>query len=171
MLKIPIRRTTATRFLGTLALCATIGAATCCAQSAIVGGFVPTGNLPSARVDLNAVTLPDGHVLLTDGYNVEFYSPSSGTFTWANSTLIDWHGTGSPTPNYATLLSDGRVLFAGGYIGIASAEIYDPSTQTTTAIPPLNEARVYNTATRLLDGRVLITGGEFGMPTSATTCK
>jgi len=64
----------------------------------------------------------------------------------------------------ATLLTDGRVLVAGGMdeerTATGSAEIFDPVTKTFTLIASLYAKRVGHTATRLQDGRVLITGGS-----------
>lgn len=66
----------------------------------------------------------------------------------------------------ATLLSDGRVLIAGGFreegtseISIASAELFDPATQTFTLLSDMNEPRNGHTATLLPNGQVLIAGG------------
>lgn len=58
----------------------------------------------------------------------------------------------------ATLLSDGRVLVAGGSES-GSSELYDPGTGTWTASGDLTEARVNHTATLLPDGKVLVVGG------------
>lgn len=66
----------------------------------------------------------------------------------------------------ATLLPDGKVLIAGGFreegtqeIAIASAEIFDPTTNTFTPTSDMNEPRNGHTSTLLENGQVLIIGG------------
>ena len=66
----------------------------------------------------------------------------------------------------ATLLADGRVMFAGGMISVRgdevstdSVEIYDPRTGAIKASGRLCVPRSGHTATLLRDGNVLITGG------------
>jgi hypothetical protein len=66
----------------------------------------------------------------------------------------------------ATLMSDGKVLIAGGFreegtseIAISSAEIFDPQTRTFTPTEDMNEPRNGHTATLLPNGLVLLAGG------------
>ena len=64
----------------------------------------------------------------------------------------------------ATLLSDGRVLVVGGTSdfssGLATAEIYDPSTGIWTLTGNLITGRRTHTAALLRDGRVIVAGGR-----------
>jgi hypothetical protein len=62
-----------------------------------------------------------------------------------------------------TELPDGTVLVAGGQgldgKPLASAEVYDPGTETWTPTGSMNVPRWRHTATLLLDGNVLVAGG------------
>ncbi len=68
------------------------------------------------------------------------------------------------TAHTATLLLDGRVLIAGG--GVASAELYDPTSQTFTATGSMTLAQDTRSATLLANstlpnyGKVLMAGGD-----------
>jgi len=80
-----------------------------------------------------------------------------------------WTATGSLTTtridHTATLLSNGKVLVAGGFVGtlpnpvLASAELYDPATGAWSATGSMVHPRHLHTATLLHDGRVLVAGG------------
>jgi uncharacterized protein (TIGR03437 family) len=85
-------------------------------------------------------------------------------------TAPGWSRTGSLNTgrrnNTATLLSNGKVLVAGGincaldYLN--SAELFDPTTETWSYTGSLNVPRRGHSATLLPDGKVLVAGGEYG---------
>jgi len=90
----------------------------------------------------------------------ELYNPPpTGSFSFTGSM-----GTARYNQT-AALLSDGKVLLAGGRSGspgrpvVSSAEIYNPSTESWTATGSLNVARYHHTATLLGSGEVLVAGG------------
>jgi hypothetical protein len=60
----------------------------------------------------------------------------------------------------ATLLPNGKVLVAGG--GTATAELYDPATNSFTPTGKMPVTVAFATATLLPDGDVLVAGGEHG---------
>lgn len=84
---------------------------------------------------------------------------AQGTFTATGSM------TTTREQHAETLLSDGRVLIAGGYYTgnwweiLDSAEIYDPATGTFTPTGSMSTPRCQITATLLANGMVLIAGG------------
>lgn len=111
--------------------------------------------------------LRDGRVLVTGGTDdngactsAELYDPKSGTWTVTGSRV-------NQTCNFAaTLVSDGRVVVAGGdhsvfpFGGQDTAELYDPQIGTWTATRNMTATRGSGvTATPLSDGRVLVAGG------------
>lgn len=63
----------------------------------------------------------------------------------------------------ATLLSNGKVLFAGGVDAngnpLTSAELFDPTTGTFAATGSMNTGRTTHIATLLQNGKVLVAGG------------
>lgn len=132
------------------------------------GTLQPTGTLNDARYTHTATLLNDGRVLVAGGLerdgkaldSTEIYDPARGRFTIAGRLTTKRVG------HTATLLNDGRVLITGGsdntfYFGaLASAEIYDPRTNSFRAVGSMHEARLAHRATLLPDGKVLITGGQ-----------
>jgi hypothetical protein len=144
-----------------------------------VGAFSPTGSLTYPRADHTATELLDGRVLVVGGLRdyggaveavalVDVWDPSTGSAR-ATGPLVQARGSHS-----ATRLLDGRVLVVGGFVGdsgrvgsgpggdlaLASAEIWDPATETFTTTGSLAHPRYGHTATLLSDGRVLVVGGN-----------
>jgi Kelch motif len=82
-------------------------------------------------------------------------SPGTFTPTGAMTTPRSWHT--------ATLLTNGKVLIAGGSLGfnpLATAELYDPDSGTFTPTGSMTTPRMAHSATLLPSGRVLMAGGS-----------
>lgn len=135
--------------------------------------FRLTGPMTTPRSGHSATLLDDGQVLITGGVgpvsgsdpalaSAELYDPKTGTFSPTRSMSRPRLG------NTATLLLDGRVLVAGGYVGalynpgFASAELYDPKSGSFSPTGSMSESRALLTGTLLRDGRVLIADGIDG---------
>ncbi len=115
-----------------------------------------------------AVLLPGGQVLVTGGENpttnyvasCELYNPS--TNTWTNAAPM----ANIRSEHSIALLQNGEVLVAGGFTGsfvgtaIASAEIYNPATNTWSSANSMAVARARQSARLLPGGQVLVMGGE-----------
>jgi RTX calcium-binding nonapeptide repeat (4 copies)/Kelch motif len=138
------------------------------------GYFSPTGSMSTARDAPAMAPLPDERVLVAGGTlrsptaddvlsSAEIFDPATGTFSSAGIGSMSVPRTGA----VAARLPDGRVLIAGGttafpsFASLASAEIFDPATNTfsSAGIGSMSVPRTGAVAAPLPDGRVLIAGG------------
>jgi hypothetical protein len=129
------------------------------------GSWTPTGSLNQEHVGLTSTLLQNGNVVVTGNLyqystsELEVYDSSLGT--WADL------GLGESNKYYtATLLLNGKVLYAGGYGNDTETEyvngqcyLFDPATQTFSQTGSLNTPRYQHTATLLQSGKVLVAGG------------
>jgi Galactose oxidase, central domain len=93
-------------------------------------------------------------------------SPASAGGSWTDTGPLSVNRTS----HSATLLSNGKVLVAGGrqhttpptggLFAEPSAEVYDPATGVWTGTGRMTVGRFEHAATLLPDGRVLVTGGD-----------
>jgi hypothetical protein len=126
-----------------------------------------------ARARLSATLLLDGRVLLAGGETASL--TDVGTDTWevwdpdADAVVASGSLVERRTRHRAVRLGDGRVLVVGGSrtdasgapnYSRASAEVFDPPTLSSSALPSMAVPRAGHEATLLLDGRVLVTGGH-----------
>src|SRR5213592_1664733 len=133
------------------------------------GTWAPMADLNQARAEHTATLLANGTVLIAGGRDAadqplasaEIYDPATGGYTLLASPL--------PAPIWghtATRLDDGTVLIAGGRRGASprrAAQLFDPATDTFTALGPMSTPRGRHTATLLRDGRVVVIGGTDGV--------
>jgi hypothetical protein len=132
------------------------------------GQWTATGSTLGVLVGHSATLLSNGTVLVAGGMagtgassSAEVYDPSTGQWT-ATGGMLEGRIFHS-----ATLLPGGRVLVIGGTnsvidggVALASAELYDPATGSSTATESVPLARGGYTATLLRDGTVLVAGGS-----------
>jgi hypothetical protein len=166
---------TATLFPDGKVLIAGGGNLVCCLASAELydptsGTFTATGSMGYAREEHSATLLNNGQVLVAGGNNgtggvngfvsAEVYDPMTGTFSVTGAPNIARAG------HAATLLNNGGVLIAAGYVPgeseLASAELYSPTSTTFAYTGSLSTAREFHRASLLNNGMVLVTGGLNG---------
>jgi hypothetical protein len=138
------------------------------------GSFSSIASMAKPRSGHTATLLQDGTVLIAGGGvnnddSAELFDPVAGTFTLAPVPM-----NAQRNFHTATLLSNGQVLLVGGTDNAVSsvvdtAEVYNPTTKTFTAIGTMTSRRWFHTATVLNNGKILITGGFQDINSSATS--
>ncbi len=111
-----------------------------------------------------ASTLLDGRVLFTGGAGAQ--STTSAFVLFGPTGTGGLTGGSMPTArafHTATVMSDGRVLVAGGEVDgslrIASADIFDPQSNKWTTTGSMAQPRSGAMSALLPDGRVIVVGG------------
>ena len=134
------------------------------------------GAMATPRYLHTATLLPNGKVLVSGGISVstavptnELYDPATNTWTAAGPMIA---------PRFfhtATLLADGKVLVSGGVndasgkATVASAELYDPSSNSWSVVGSMAQPRNRHSASLLSNGKVLVIGGvELGAVSGET---
>ena len=109
-----------------------------------------------------ATLLKDGRVLVMGGATQGGYSAPNDRVEIFDPKTNLWQSaaphTQTDSSHTATLLTDGRVLIAGG---LADPAVYDPVTDSWQSAGKLATERCFAQAARLQDGRVLLIGGYF----------
>ncbi|MGC2322347.1 MAG: galactose oxidase-like domain-containing protein [Terriglobales bacterium] len=124
---------------------------------AVVGSWSSAVTIPTVAVNL----------LLLKNNKLMFYEDGATATIWdyVNNVFTSTPETADLFCSGHAFLADGRVLVVGGFngggnkIGIPNAEIFDPATNTWTAVPNMNFPRWYPTATTLSDGRIIVMAG------------
>ena len=136
------------------------------------GTFQVTGTMQSPRAVHMATRLPDGTVLVAGGQNdttpvlssAEVYDPGVGTWSFVGSMNVGRLNARLQMVPLAT----GHVLVAGGVnssgVNVASADLYDPNSQTWTVTGSMVVPRSSTELLRLSDGKVLAAGGLTNTP-------
>jgi len=134
------------------------------------GQFTSTGSLGAGRRFHTATLLLNGQVLIVGGRSPEQHDPSLEAELY-DPSLGEFKPAGAPSTSRsdhtATLLNNGKVLIVGGRdvgdssanLQLATAELYDPSTEEFVLTGSLSTPRATHTATLLENGQVLIMGG------------
>jgi len=128
--------------------------------------FTVVTNMNSPRAGHTATRLNDGRVLIAGGSpgvlaTSELFDPASKSFAQSATMATSRFG------HSAVRLLDGRVLVMGGTSDCntvfcsqtATAELFDPATESFTSTGSMLSARTGFSATLLQDGRVLVAGG------------
>lgn len=150
-------------------------------------GTTGTGSQTSAGKRASDTDSMDGNAVMYDAVNGKIFTAGGSTSYQDSNATSNVHlitiGTPNTTPTVATLTSmhfqrafansvvlpSGKVFVTGGQVyalpfsdntSIMTPELWDPTTQTFTILPPHQKPRTYHSiALLMLDGRVFTGGG------------
>jgi galactose oxidase-like protein/glyoxal oxidase-like protein/IPT/TIG domain-containing protein len=155
------------RFIFCLALTVLFQFLSASAQQATMGQWQNGPNFPFFPVHMHM--LPSGKILIwpgdggVSGNDPRLYDPATGSTTAMAQPGYDVFCSGH------SLLPDGRLFVAGGHIsnnvGLSSATIYDPPSNTWTRQPNMNLGRWYPTTQVLPNGDVVVVSGDVDLST------
>lgn len=140
-------------------------------------GTYTDGPTPLDRPKSSAVMYQEGRILVAAGESSKGNTPGNdahtidlnqGSPTWSKVSSL----THARKSHHSVLLPDGTVFVVGGtnskeWLGkydehVLTPELWDPATDTWSALPDHAEPRaVFSTALLLLDGRVAVMGGGY----------
>jgi hypothetical protein len=137
--------------------------------------------VPGTFVTLNAVSSTGSYFAGWSGGGCSGSAHSCGTTISIDTTIFATFEMQEPKASMqdarydhtATLLSDGKVLLAGGEGSagyLSSAELFDPISGTFVTTGSMGAPRVYHTANLLPNGKVLMAGGWNSEPISYADC-
>jgi N-acetylneuraminic acid mutarotase len=143
------------------------------------GTWVAAGRLNLPRTQSELTLLADGRALATGGgieggptwsstASAEIFDPKTSQWSLVPPMSV------ARARHTATLLPSGEVLVAGGATTYhldsgqvtASAELFNPRTNSWRAAAPMSEPRYIDGSVLLHDGRVLVAGGWYAMSNS-----
>jgi MYXO-CTERM domain-containing protein len=135
------------------------------------GTWTASAGLAEPRHDFAGASFSDGKILVAGGFQAsvgkvlataELFDPSQAKWVTAG-TLAH-----ARTAHTLTALPSGAAVAAGGVVRdttgkitsyLKSAELFDPGSNTWTALTDMAGVRAFHSATLLNDGRVLVAGG------------
>jgi N-acetylneuraminic acid mutarotase len=138
------------------------------------GTWLGGPDMGTPRVGPSAVTLKSGSVLVVGGQSTvtaagaldtgQIYNPSTNAWGAVSNTMSSARAA-NPA---AVLLQNGEVLVAGGLDtsnkAVATADLYNPATNSFTPVASMHVKRSVPTATLLPNGNVLVAGGSDSVP-------
>jgi len=136
------------------------GAGTSLTAPSLEGEWGPVMTWPAPAVHLHM--LPTGKVLFfpefAEGDVPYLWDPDTGVVRTAAPPGLNVFCAGH------AFLADGKLLVAGGHVdshvGLPTALLFDPFTESWTRIPDMNDGRWYPTVTTLATGEALVLSGE-----------